>query len=98
MPTASEQKFVNSGMQFGSVFVMKPAVAIDFVNHCKQSGIAVYGAEGFLRVGDGIQPQQQHSCDYDSPSEDGHSLTISFSKERLESELWFEVVTDEPPG
>jgi hypothetical protein len=98
MPTATEQRFSNEGAQIGSVFVMKPDSAISFVQYCKQSEVEVYGVEGFLRVGDGIQPQQEHSCDYDSPSEDGHSLTISFLKERLESELWFEVVTDETPN
>jgi len=75
---------------------MQSDVAIDFVNHCKETGINVYGVEGFLRVGEGIQPQQQDSCDYDSPSDDVHSLTISFVRKRLNSELWFEVVTDEP--
>ncbi len=98
MTTESERKFASDGIQIGSVFIMKPVVAIDFIQHCQQAGIAVYGVEGFLRIGGGIQPQQEHSCDYDSPSENGHSLTISFLKDRLQTELWFEVVTDEPPG
>jgi hypothetical protein len=96
MTTDAERRFANNGVQVGSVFIMKPDSAIDFVKLCKQDGIAVYGVEGFLRIDDGIQPQQEHSCDYDSPSDEGHSLTISFLEGRLETDLWFEVVTDEP--
>jgi len=97
MTTEAERKFASNGIQIGSVFIMKPVVAIDFVKHCQQAGIAVYGVEGFLRIHDGIQPQQEHSCDYDPQSDDGYSLTISFLNDRLETDLWFEVVTDEPP-
>jgi len=96
MTTKTERKFLDEGVQVGSVFIMKPSVAIRFVEHCQASGGAVYGVEGFLRIGDRIQPQQEHSCDYESSSDDGHSLTIGFLKDRLETNLWFEVVTDEP--
>jgi len=96
MTTQTERKFMDKGIEIGSVFVMKPSDAIGFVEHCQESGIAVYGVEGFLRVGEGIQPQQDHSCDYESPSDDGHSLTITFLKAREKTDLWFEVVTDEP--
>lgn len=96
MTTATELKFANKGIQIGSIFLMQPNVAIDFINHCKKIGINVYGVEGFLRIGEGIQPQQMDSCDYNLPSEDAYSLTISFMRKRLDSELWFEVVTDEP--
>ena len=95
MTTKTELEFSDEGVQVGSVFIMKPSVAIRFVEHCQVSGIAVYGVEGFLRVGDQIQPQQEHSCDYESPSVNGDSLTIGFLKDRLETKIWFEVVTDE---
>jgi hypothetical protein len=96
MPTKTELEFSDEGVQVGSVFIMNPSVAIRFVEHCQESGITVFGVEGFLRFGDQIQPQQEHSCDYESPSDDGHSLTIGFLKDRLETNVWFEVVTDEP--
>ncbi len=98
MSTATERKFANKGVDVGSIFIMKPSIAIEFVEHCQMTGIKVFGVEGFLRIGKTIQPQQLDSCDYNSPSDDGHSLTISFLRERLESDLWFEVVTDEPTG
>ncbi len=97
MTTASERKFADRGIKVGSVFLMQPDVAIEFVEFCKQAEISVCGVEGFLRIGEGIQPQQSESCDYDPSSEDAHSLTTSFLRERLGSEFWFEVVTDEPP-
>jgi len=94
--TATEKKFMNKGVDVGSIFIMKPEIAVEFVEHCQMTGIKVYGVEGFLRIGEAIQPQQLDSCDYNSPSDDGHSLTISFLQERMGSELWFEVATDEP--
>ncbi len=95
MVTTTELKFAGKGARIGSVFVMEPATAIEFVKECAKLDINILGVEGFMRFERGIQPQQEHSCDYGSELADSHHRAIEFLSARRDSGLWFEVVTDE---
>lgn len=83
-----------------SIYLMQPAVAIEYINYCKNIGVTVLGLDGFLRFGPvKVQPQLVDSFDVDMEEiENCHQLSIDFIRDQvnLQSELWFEVVTDEP--
>ena len=95
MATSTERLFLDKGRQVGSVFVLPPDAAIEMIHHCMSNGIDVFGVEGFLIFGDRIQPQQEHSCDFDENISRRHELVIDFLRQRLGTNLWFEVVTNE---
>lgn len=97
MPTDIEKRFASRGVTVGSVFIMQPETAIEFVEQCRSSEVCICGVEGFLRFGDRIQPQQEHSLDFEAAQSGAcHDLTIAFLRAREGSTLWFEVVSDEP--
>ena len=79
------------------MFVVPAEAAIRMVEHCRDDGIDVFGVEGFRLIGDRIQPQQEHSCDFDENEPMKHELTTRFLRGRLDTDLWFEVVTDDTP-
>ena len=95
MTTRTEKLFLNRGRQIGSVFVLPPDTAIQMTQYCLLSGIDVLGVEGFRIIGDRIQPQQEHSCDFDEDVPQRHEQTVQFLTQRLGTDLWFEVVTNE---
>jgi hypothetical protein len=93
--TNTERLFLDRGRQIGSVFVLPPDAAIEMTHYCISKDIDVFGAEGFLISGDRIQPQQEHSCDFDESVSRRHELLINFLTQRLGTNLWFEIVTNE---
>ena len=95
MASSIEKIFFSRGRQIGSVFLLPPDVAIELTRHFISNGIDVYGTEGFLIFGDRIQPQQEHSCDFDESVSRRHELVIDFLTQRLGTDLWFEIITNE---
>lgn len=97
MATETEKRFLQGGRQVGSVFVLPAREAIAMTQYCQSNGIDVFGAEGFRMLGDRIQPQQEHSCDFEEDVPRRHHRLVEFLSERLDTDLWFEVVTGEMP-
>jgi hypothetical protein len=95
MATKTEKLFLMSGRQIGSVFVLPPEAAIQMIQYCLSNGIDVLGIEGFRVIEDRIQPQQEHSCDFDEDVSQRNEQLTQFLTRRLETDLWFEVVTNE---
>ena len=93
--TQIEKHFENLALIRGGVFLLRPADAMQFVNTCKEQGIAVLGVEGFKVFGENIQPFQEHSIDFEGVIEDAHEATVQFLQDRQDTGLWFEVVTDD---
>ena len=91
-----EKQFEAVGKVVGGVFLLPPQEALRFVEVCEQAGVAILGVEGFKWFGERIQPQQEHSFDLLGPTEGSHEYTHRFIAERIDSELWFEVVADVP--
>ncbi len=85
------------GRQVGSVFVLPPQDAVEMIRYCQSKGIDVFGVEGFRIIGDRIQPQQEHSCDFGEEVSGRHERTAEFVAQRLGTDLWFEVITEEAP-
>ena len=92
--SSSKPDLPDGGVWVGSVAIRRPQDGLQFIARCRSHGVTVCGAEGFLRAGGAIQPQQDHSCDFEEG--DGTAQTEAFLKERLNTDLWFEVVTDDP--
>jgi|SRR5262245_19293506 len=93
---ALEKQFEASGRLIGSVFVLRPSDALRFVDACERARVAILGVEGFRVFGDKIQPDQDHGFDLEGRTEGSHDYTRRFITERLDSDLWFEVVADLP--
>ena len=93
--TQVEKRFENLALIRGGVFLLSPADAMQFVNTCKEQGIAVLGVEGFKVCGETIQPFQEHSLDFAGVIEDSHEATVQFLQDRKDTGLWFEIITDD---
>ena len=93
--THIEKSFEKRALIKGGVFLLRPDDAIQFVKACKEQGIAILGIEGFKIFGQNIQPFQEHSLDFDEAIEDSHETIIKFLEEREDTELWFEIVSDD---
>ena len=93
--THIEKNFEKRALIKGGVFLLRPDDAIQFVKACKEQGIAVLGIEGFKIFGQHIQPFQEHSLDFDDVIEDSHETIIKFLEEREDTDLWFEIVSDD---
>lgn len=92
MATDTEKANLATGRQVGSVFVLPADAAIRMVQQHRDDGVDVFGVEGFRLIGDRIQPQQEHSCDFDESVLERHERTMQFLADRLGTDLWFEVV------
>ncbi len=95
MAIETEKPFLRRGRQIGSVFVLPAQAAIEMTEYCRLHAIEVFGAEGFRLIGDRIQPQQEHSCDFGEETADRHDQLVEFLSRRLDVDLWFEVVADD---
>src|SRR4051812_32120499 len=93
---AFEKKFETAGRLIGSVFVLRPADALQFVSTCERAGAPILGVEGFRMLGDKIQPDQEHGFDLEGRTEGSHDFARQFIAQRLYTDLWFEVVADIP--
>jgi len=92
--TPLEDIFKDVAMIKGSVFLLKPADALSFVESCRKQGVNVSGVEGFRIIGEKIQPVQEHSTDLGNGfNGNPYESTIAFLSKREGTDLWFEVVT-----
>lgn len=92
--SAVENRFRSKGRIFGSVFLLRPADAVDLVKASQQMQIAVFGAEGFFIMGNRIQPSMAHSMCVPDSEADPYGWTIDFLRSQVGSEAWFEVMVD----
>ncbi len=93
--TAIEEAFRAKGNLIGSVLLLRPQDAIDLVSACQHRQIAVFGAEGFYRIGQQIQPSMEHSFCASDADQDTFGATTEFLRLQLETDLWFEVMVGE---
>ena len=77
----------------GGVFLLKAEDALRFVEECEQRRVAILGVEGFRLLEQMIQPFQEHSFDLERVNPESHKITKDFIANRLDQNLWFEVVT-----
>lgn len=92
--TRLEEAFREVALLCGGVFLLRPADALRFVGEHCVTGIPILGIEGFRVLEKGrIQPQQEHTADFDIEGANTHEQAERFLEERLNSGLWFEVVS-----
>jgi hypothetical protein len=94
--THIEDEFSPKGIYRGGILFLRPHDAIDMVNRCRQLGTRVLGIDGFVLSENATQPDLANSADYSYINE----ITLSwdqaeeFLKQRLDSGMFFEVVTE----
>ncbi len=96
--TELEKRFEPVALIRGSVFLLSAADALRFVEECERKGVDILGVEGFKVFGQKIQPQQEHSFDLDGKRERNHAIAKEFIQRRINSDIWFEVITDDTAG
>jgi hypothetical protein len=89
-----EQEFAARGVIRGAVLMFRPQHALDMVRQCRERGLRVLGLDGFKLTAKTTQPVMEQSIDLSWPTDrnDAWSRAESFLAERLESDLYFEVV------
>jgi hypothetical protein len=89
--TNIEKQFANEALIRGGVFLLSATDALRFVDACEQKGEDILGVEGFKVFGEKIQPFQEHSFDLYGKKENTHAITKEFIRQRINSDIWFEV-------
>lgn len=89
-----EHEFAAKGEIQGGVLMLRPQHALDMVRQCRKRGIRVLGLDGLKLTATTTQPVMEQSIDLSWPIDrnDAWSRAESFLAERLESDLYFEVV------
>ena len=93
--TEIEKQFEPVAMIRGGVFLLSATDALRFIDQAERNCVAVEGIEGFKVFGEKIQPNQEHSLDLQGEREQNHEVAKKFIQERVNSGLWFEVVTSD---
>lgn len=92
--TRLEEVFKDLALVCGGVFLLRAADALRFVEAHRVAGIPILGIEGFrVLEKERIQPQQEHTADFETRRANTHEQAERFLEERLNSGLWFEVVS-----
>jgi hypothetical protein len=92
--TTLEEAFRDIAFLCGGVFLLRPADALRFVEEHRVAAIPILGIEGFRVLEKGrIQPQQEHTADFEFEGANTHQEAKRFLEKRLNSGLWFEVVS-----
>ena len=92
--TRLEEAFRDLALICGGVFLLRAVDALRFVEAHRVAGIPILGIEGFrVLEKERIQPQQEHTADFESEGASTHEQAERFLEERLNSGLWFEVVS-----
>ena len=94
---AVEAQFAHKAVIFGSVFLLRPADAREFVRECERRGLPIAGIEGFHLSDDvKIRPDQDLSTDLGSFSGDTWRRTLEDLSGPFDCDVLFEVVVEEP--
>ncbi len=93
--TSMQKQFEHVGLIRGSIFLLSASDTLRFVDECERNGVDLLGVEGFKLFGDKIQPFQEHSFDLNGKKEKNHALVKEFIRQRVNSDIWFEVGTAE---
>lgn len=92
--TEMEEAFSDVAFIRGGVFLLRASDALNFVEANRLASIPILGIEGFRVFESGkIQPQQEHTADFEMDGANTHDEATRFLEERLHSDLWFEVVS-----
>lgn len=59
-----ENLFKDKALVRGSVMLLSKNDAIEFIQQCEKEGIRILGVDGFLLIGDRIQPSLENSRDF----------------------------------
>lgn len=94
-----ENKYKHKAKIYGSVFLLKPMDAIEFISDGVNEGRFLSGVEGFSITESGAcQPHQEHSNDI-SDTELEHTEFVEETKKFILSRehlgIWFEIVFDD---
>ena len=94
-----KNRYKNRAKEVGSVFLLKPSDALNFIEECVASGLKLEGVEGFSITEEGAyQPHQEHSNDISDAACNQREFveeTKKFICERIGTGIWFEVVFSE---
>lgn len=96
--TSVEEEFRELGVLRGNLLMLRPADAIVFIRRCRERGVKVLGVDGFHLTDETTQPDRGESIDLSGCSRrggDSWNQAEGFLNERIERDLFFEVVTDE---
>jgi hypothetical protein len=96
--TQLERQFQPFALIRGGVYLLAAPEAIRFIERCDRTGVAIEGIEGFKVIGERIQPFQEHSHDFKGKRKACHAIAKAFIQDRLDADLWFEVVTSDRSG
>jgi hypothetical protein len=87
-----EIEFRNRGVVQGKTLYLKPVDAIEMVKKCKNCGFRIFGIDGVRITDNTTQPDMNHSIDFGGLKIDCWAGAEQFLKERLDSDLYFEIV------
>ena len=93
--TTMQKPFEHVALIRGSVFLLSASDALRFIDDCEQSDVDILGVDGFKVFGEKIQPFQEHSFDLNGKKENNHGIAKEFIQQRLNSNIWSEVGTEE---
>ena len=102
-----QRAFCDKGIFRGGLLFLKGPDALEMVRRCRELQMQVLGVDGFLLTDKTTQPLMEHSIDVSrggratvggqqivTPT-DSWKLAEEFIRERLEMDLFFEVVCSE---
>lgn len=89
-----EKEFRHKAILSGGIFMFNPSDALDVIKRCYESNIRITGIDAFVVTESSIQPVPEQSMDYSYTREGNWLDAENFIKERLNSDLVFEIVYD----
>lgn len=103
MNTDLQKEYEPKGIVRNGMLLLSAPIALDFLNDCRERRVLVLGFDGF-RLGPGtkIQPFLEHSIDLSLKQfrhlsyEEKMNTATRFIRERIGTDLVFEMVVDEP--
>ena len=72
-----KEKYSNQAILYGNMYLYFIRTAKDAIVDCKINNINITGLEAFKLTGEGIQPSQEHSVDFNA-GEDNWQKAIDF--------------------
>ena len=92
-----EKRFANVALTYPGMTLYDKESALRLINACERKNVAIFGIDGFSILKEGVQPNLDHSADFEImkiPRNSTYSFARKFLSERPE-EMYFEIVCDE---
>jgi hypothetical protein len=93
-----EEEFRSKGVIHGGTLMFRPPEALELVRRCREKQVEVLGIDGFVVGEESTRPVMEESLDLSREEKtpgDPWQRAESFLKERMDTNLYFDVVTDE---